>query len=307
MSSDDREKREIFFNRDFYRFEVKKLEVFPERLPLSVILQVTRRCNFSCIFCSEIEKMADPTFSDIEKMRDNLIGVPRVYISGGEPLLRKDLPQILDLFYGKFIVGLPTNAVTLTPELMRALKEKVDFVNIGLDGPRNITSRIRGDYDEIIKGVFLFKEYRIPLSLSCVVLRSTQCAVLFTCQIADLVGAIKLKIILPIPKGNALNLLDEEYLSTEEAEILFNKIKDAKATYGWKPKVTLTTWKPEVEGYSLLVYPDGKTYAWPVYGQKDKILLLGNLIEENIRDIWARSPYQQNHYNKYLGKSIFVI
>ncbi|MDO8743118.1 MAG: radical SAM protein [Candidatus Azambacteria bacterium] len=299
-------KNGIFFNRDSCRFEVKKLEVFPEGLPLSVILQVTRRCNFSCIFCSEIEKMADPTLSELEKMRDNLTGVPRVYISGGEPLLRRDLSQILDLFHGNFIVGLPTNAVTLAPELMRILKEKVDFVNIGLDGPRNVTSRIRGDYDKIVEGVYLFKEYGIPLSLSCVVLRSTQDAILFTCQIADLLGAIKLKIILPIPKGNALNLSDDEYLTTEEAEILFNKIKDAKLAYGWKPRVTLTTWRPEVEGYSLLVYPDGKTYAWPVYDQEDKVLFLGNLIEENIRDIWARSPYQQSHYNKYLGKSIFV-
>jgi len=305
MSNDDVKNR-IFFNRDSCRFEVKKLDAIPEGLPLSVILQVTRRCNFSCVFCSEIEKMADPTLSDLEKMRNNLVGVPRVYISGGEPLLRRDLPQVLNLFRNGFVVGLPTNAVTLTPELMRALKENVDFVNIGLDGPRNITSRIRGDYDKIMEGVFLFREYRIPLSLSCVVLRSTQDAVLFTCQIADLVGAIKLKIILPIPKGNALNLSDDEYLSTEEAEVLFGKIKDAKATYGWKPKVTLTTWRPEVEGYSLLVYPNGKTYAWPVYGQEDKVLLLGDLIEENIRDIWARSPYQQNHYNKYLGRSIFV-
>lgn len=296
----------IFFNRSSCRFEVSQGEVMIDGLPLSVILQVTRQCNFSCVFCSETEKMAEPTIEEIQRMKDNLRGVPRVYLSGGEPLLRKDLPDVLDMFYGDFVVGLPTNAVIHTSELIQILKEKVDFVNIGMDGPRNVTTRIRGDYDKIMKGIRRFQEYGIPLSLSCVVLSSTKNAVLFTCQIADLMEARKLKLILPIPKGNALDLPESEYLSQKEAEVLFAEVKKAKETYGWTPKITLTAWGPDVEGYSLLVYPDGNTYAWPVYDQAEKVLLLGNLIEEPIGDIWAKNPYKQNHYNKYLGKSIFV-
>lgn len=299
-------KEGIFFNRNSCRFEIGQSEIILNDLPLSVILQVTRRCNFSCVFCSEIEKMTDPTLEEMQRMRDNLRGVPRVYLSGGEPLLRKDLPDVLDLFYGNFVVGLPTNAVIHTSELMQILKERVDFVNIGMDGPRNVTTRIRGDYDKIMKGIRRFQEYGILLSLSCVVLSSTKDAVLFTCQIADLMGAKKLKLILPVPKGNALNLPESEYLSLKEAEALFVEVKKAKETYGWTPKITLTTWGPDVEGYSLLVYPNGNTYAWPVYDHAKKVLLLGNLIEESIGDIWVKNPYKQNHYNKYLGKSIFV-
>lgn len=297
----------IFFNRNSCRFEVCKGEVISDSLPLSVILQVTRQCNFSCVFCSETEKMDDPTIEEMQLMRDNLRGVPRVYLSGGEPLLRKDLPDVLDLFYGDFVVGLPTNAVIHTSGLMQILKERVDFVNIGMDGPRNVTIRIRGDYDKIMKGIRRFQEHGISLSLSCVVLSSTKDAVLFTCQIADLMEARKLKLILPIPKGNALDLPESEYLSQKEAEVLFAEVKKAKETYGWTPKITLTAWGPDVEGYSLLVYPDGNTYAWPVYDQAEKVLLLGNLIEESIGDIWTKNPYKQNHYNKYLGKSIFVV
>lgn len=297
----------VYFNKNSCRFEISQGELLSNKLPLSVIIQVTRRCNFSCIFCSEIEKMPDPTLEEIQQMRDNLCGVPRVYISGGEPLLRKDLSEILDLFYGNFVVGLPTNAVIHTPELMQVIKERVDFVNIGMDGPRNVTTRIRGDYDKIMKGIHRFQENGISLSLSCVVLSSTKNSVLFTCQIADLVEAKKLKLILPIPKGNALNLSESEYLSLEETEILFADVSKAKEIYGWTPKITLTTWRPEVEGYSLLVYPNGNTYAWPVYGYPDRVLLLGNLLEDSIKNIWEKNPYKQNHYNKYLGKSIFVV
>lgn len=297
---------EIYFNKNSCRFEIGKGKFVSKDLPLSVIIQITRNCNFSCVFCSEIIKMDDPTLRQIERMRNNLLGVPRVYLSGGEPLLRKDLPEILDLFYGNFIVGLPTNAVIYTPKLMEILREKVDFVNIGLDGPRNITSRIRGDYDKIMKGIHAFKNYGMSISLSCVVLSSTKDAVLLTCQIADSLEAKKLKLILPVPKGNALDLPKSEYLSLKETETIFAKISEAKETYGWTPKITLTAWGPDVEGYSLLVYPNGNTYAWPVYDQEDKVLLLGNLMDEPINKIWKKNPYKQNHYNKYLGKSIFV-
>ncbi len=298
----------ISFDKSSCRFKLEscKNNIPSRNLPLSVIVQVTRCCNLSCVFCSEIEKMEDPTMGQLRKIRDNLLGVPRIYLSGGEPLLRKDLPQIIDLFYGNFILGLPTNAIFYTSELLKIFKEKIDFINVGLDGPRSITSRIRGDYDKIIEGIKAFSNYKIPISLSCVVLSSTLNGVPFTCQIADLLGAKKIKLILPIPKGNALDLPSSEYLSSGDAKKLFEKLKKLKDFFGWNPKITLTTWEKNVEGYSLLVYPDCNVYAWPVYEQKDKVLFLGNLLKDSIVKIWKGNPFKENHYNKYLGKNIFV-
>src|SRR5713101_5147718 len=45
--------------------------------PLSVIVQVTKRCDFGCVFCSETLQMADPTLAQLETMRDHLAGVGR--------------------------------------------------------------------------------------------------------------------------------------------------------------------------------------------------------------------------------------
>ncbi|WP_396231017.1 radical SAM protein, partial [Frankia sp. EI5c] len=77
--------------------------------PLSVILQVTKRCNFDCSFCSETLQEPDPTLAALERVRDNLAGVPRVFLSGGEPLLRRDIVDVVDMFAGT-VIGLPTNA-----------------------------------------------------------------------------------------------------------------------------------------------------------------------------------------------------
>ncbi len=298
----------INFNQSSCRFESKEVNLSEKmEVPLSVILQITRQCDLSCVFCSETEKMPDPSYEQLQKMKNNLAGVARIYLSGGEPLLRKDLPEILDLFYGNFIIGLPTNAIKITSDLAKILKDKIDFANVGLDGPRNVTTRLRGSYDRILRGIDVLKNFNIPISLSCVVLSSTTDSILLTCQIADLLDAKKLKLILPIKKGNALDLPDVEYLKIKESEMLFERVTIAKEKYGWRPTITLTTWGLEVEGYSLLVYPDGNAYAWPVYDQKDKILLLGNLISEPIKDIWARNPFKENHYKKYLGRSILVV
>ena len=101
------------FNSDTCRFESdNNLEKI--NAPLSVILQITRRCDLSCAFCSETERMPDQSMEDILRMKNNLLGVPRVFLSGGEPLLRNDLEEIIDIFYKDFIIGLPTNAIKLT-------------------------------------------------------------------------------------------------------------------------------------------------------------------------------------------------
>jgi molybdenum cofactor biosynthesis enzyme MoaA len=172
--------------------------------PLSVIVQVTKRCDFGCVFCSETLQRPDASLGELERMRDNLAGVHRVFLSGGEPLLRRDLPDIVDMFAG-FIIGLPTNAtrgVAMAPRLAG----KIAFANIGFDGPRATFRRVRGDYDKVMTGVRAFIDAGVPISLSAVVQRSGLHGLPYLYQIADVLDAGKVKLILPLRKGNALGM-----------------------------------------------------------------------------------------------------
>ena len=272
--------------------------------PLSVIVQVTKRCDFNCGFCSETLQMADPTVGQLDVIRANLAGVQRVFLSGGEPLLRRDLPEIVDM-YSEFIIGLPTNA---TRGLVMAprLAGKVAFVNIGFDGPRATFSRVRGDYDKAMTGVRAFLEAGLPISLSAVVLRSTLHALPYLYQIADVLDAGKLKLILPLRKGNALGLAEREFITVEEARDAFERLTELRATHDWRPAVRMTPWMAETEGHMIVVEPNGTAQAWPVYDQPDLFLRLGNLLEEPVTAIWERYPYKASHYAKYLGSSIYT-
>lgn len=79
-------------------------------VPLSVIVQVTKRCNFDCNMCSETLQMPDPTMGELDTTRQHLAGTARVFLSGGEPLLRADFSDIVDMWHKDAILAVPTNA-----------------------------------------------------------------------------------------------------------------------------------------------------------------------------------------------------
>lgn len=300
----------VMYNEETHRLNLIEADV-NELLstlnrPLSVILQITRNCHFNCEFCSEKVQMPDPSIRELEIYEKNLESVPRIFLSGGEPLIRNDFKEIVEIFSDRHILGLPTNAVA-SERNMEIIKRNKISVNVGLDGPRAITSRVRGDYDFIMKGLKGFIKNDIPFSLTAVVLRSTLDSILYTCQMADSLGARKMKFVLPIPKGNAIKLDKSEYITEAEAMSVCDKINEAKIKFGWKTLYTFSIWNEKTDGYSILVYPNGKTYAWPALEYEDKVLLLGDIHDDTIEEIWERYPFKYNHINKYLGNGVKVM
>lgn len=302
--------KNVLYNEETHRMNLLDMNIdeLVQTLnrPLSVILQITRNCHFNCEFCSEKDQMPDPSLEELRIYEKHLRTVPRIFLSGGEPLTRKDFQEVVDIFSEKHILGLPTNAVA-SEKNIKVIKENHISVNVGLDGPRAITSRVRGDYDFIMKGIKSFIKNDIPFSLTAVVLRSTMNSILYSCQMADALGAKKMKFVLPIPKGNALSLDKSEYITEVEALRICDKIVEAKEKFGWKTVFTFSIWNDKTDGYSVLVYPNGKTYAWPALNHEDKILLLGDLHNDAIEEIWERYPFKYNHINKYLGNGIRVM
>lgn len=99
---------------------------------------VTRRCNIHCKFCyiREFGKK-DPSLREIKKRLDKIreLGCRLTVIMGGEPTLRKDLPEIAAYCDKKGILSyLVTNGTLLNKRLVDKLgKSGLDAISISLD------------------------------------------------------------------------------------------------------------------------------------------------------------------------------
>jgi len=297
---------EIKFDCSQQHFYLKGKKIEIPEYPLTVTLQISRVCNLHCIYCSESDLIQDPSLALINKMIKNLSGVNRIIISGGEPLLRQDLFSILEMCKNNFnIVALASNAVNINLEIAKRLSNYVNYLDITIDGPRNIHNKIRGSYDKIVEGVWNLKKAGVEFSIVMVLLKENKEYVPYVAQIADTFGAKKLKILSPIPKGRGKTIVSKR-LSSEEIRKLFNGLKKRKEKFGWDVRITLTDWEKIKEGHALLVHPNGDVVASPVWSRSSCIEYLGNILKEDIKEIWAKNPYKKNHVKKYIEKTLMV-
>src|ERR671928_1658921 len=67
----------------------------------TVILFVTSRCNAFCKTCfyhEELNRPGDMTLAQLEKVSQTMPPITDLWLSGGEPTLRRDLSDVIDLF-----------------------------------------------------------------------------------------------------------------------------------------------------------------------------------------------------------------
>src|SRR4030065_1208502 len=122
--------------------------------PFFMSYQITLRCNRRCMFCNAW-KVKNPEELDTEKAKKIVselgdIGVSILDITGGEPLIRKDLEEIaLQASRQGILVGVNTNGTLLTPKRARSISKVFDTVFVSLDGFERTHDGIRGE-----KGTF---------------------------------------------------------------------------------------------------------------------------------------------------------
>ncbi len=116
------------------------------RAPLSMNIQLTHRCANNCRYCfydrNESEEMDASALRKILREAWDM-GARRVNFSGGEPLLREDLYEIVESAKEEgFFVGISTKGARAAEQL-RALK-LVDRVMLSYDGPDDVREFLYG-------------------------------------------------------------------------------------------------------------------------------------------------------------------
>ncbi|MED0964331.1 GTP 3',8-cyclase MoaA [Bacillus paramycoides] len=195
-------------------------------------ISVIDRCNFRCTYCMPAEVFGPDyaflqeefllTFDEIERLARLFVsmGVNKIRLTGGEPLLRKDLPKLiarLAKLEGLTDIGLTTNGIHLAKQA-KALKEAgLKRVNISLDAIEDhVFQKINGrnvSTKSVLKGIEAAKA-----------------------------AGLEVKVNMVVKKGmnDSQILLMARYFKEQEIQLRFIEFMDVGSTNGWNFEQVIT-------------------------------------------------------------------
>lgn len=146
--------------------------------PLVTHLEVNAVCNLTCVHCFAGELPRKERALDLDELSVLFadlarIGALRLALSGGEPLMRRDLYELVDLAIAQGIrTSITTNGLLIDEHHVRELARRdVLWLSVSLDGAtRETNDAIRGAgvFDGVLNRVALLRG-RVPFSLAMTV------------------------------------------------------------------------------------------------------------------------------------------
>lgn len=136
--------------------------VLRKKAPFSVNFKITNRCNRNCQYCNyPSNETQEMTTAQIISMINQFkkMGMRKLSINGGEPLLREDLGEIVAHTSYNNIITIITSNGDLVKKKIGALKD-LDYLTLSLDGPPDVHNRLRGEgsYENVVEAIEIAKK-----------------------------------------------------------------------------------------------------------------------------------------------------
>jgi GTP 3',8-cyclase len=194
-------------------------------------ISVTDRCNLRCIYCMPPEGMPwiphDEilTFEEIERIVSATAkaGLRKIRITGGEPLVRRDLVQLvarLSAIPGIQDIAMTTNAI-LMPQFAEALAQAgLKRINVSLDTlrPERFARISRSNcLDKVLEGIEAAERAGLaPIKINAVVLRGVNDDEILDLARLTLRRPWHVRYIEAMPLGGNLSVEEEGFISADE-------------------------------------------------------------------------------------------
>ena len=212
-----------------------------KRYPLVLMLEPLFRCNLACAGCGKIDYPAE-ILNQRLSVKDALdavdeCGAPVVAIAGGEPLLHKELPEIVrGILARKKFVYLCTNALLLEKKLDQYDPHPYFGWDIHLDGDRETHDAAvdqQGVFDRAVKAIAAAKARGFRLSINCTLFDGADPE--RTAKFFDDAMALGIDGIMTSP-GYAYERAPDQkhFLSRQKTKQLFRDILARGVGRGWK-------------------------------------------------------------------------
>ncbi|MEV6283060.1 pyrroloquinoline quinone biosynthesis protein PqqE [Kribbella sp. NPDC051770] len=286
--------------------------------PLGLTAELTHRCPLHCPYCSNpLELLAREDELSTEQWKDILtqardLGVLQVHFSGGEPLGRPDLPELIEHTAG---LGAYVNLVTSGLGLSRTRLD--DLVDRGLNhiqlsvqaAEATRADKIAGTRAHHLKIVAaeLIKRAGLPLSVNVVLHRANHDQLAGIIDLAEQMGADRLELANTQYYGWALRNRDQlmptpEQLAAAEPVVraAIDRLKGRMQViyvvadyYEEYPKPCMYGWGAR----QLTIAPDGTVLPCPA-ASAIETLTLDNASRTSLHEIW----YGSESFNAYRGE-----
>jgi AdoMet-dependent heme synthase len=192
---------------------------FPLRM---VAWELTRNCNLNCVHCRASATKGpyadELTFPECRRILDEIrsFSDPTIILTGGEPLLRDDIFEIIS--YGTEIglrMVIAINGTLLDREKALKLKTSgIKRVSMSLDGvdrkAHDSFRGVEGSFDAVMEGAAILKETDLPFQINTTVTRLNVDDLGGIYDLVRSMGAVGWHVFLLVPVGRGEGLKGEE-------------------------------------------------------------------------------------------------
>ncbi len=294
-------------------------------VPLVVSWNVTLKCNLKCAHCyinATDTEMPDELSTDAAKMLIHQItevSRPLLILSGGEPLLRDDIYDIIRYGADRGLrMGMGSNGILIDDEVAQKLKDAGMWtVAISLDSSvpekHDKFRGVEGCWEHAVNAIKALKKAGIEVQVNCTVTHQNYDEIDDIMELAESLGVENFHLFFLVPTGRGTDIEDitpEMY----EGMIKNTLAKTMKHKLNVKPScapqfmrvakeqgVDMSRW---VRGcmaglYYCRIYPSGEVTPCPYMP-----VSLGNIRDKSFKDIWFNSPVFEDlrDFNRLKGK-----
>ena len=213
----------------------------PTAVPVVIVWNYTNLCNLSCLHChqnsgeAENELTTDNVFKIIDKLAD--AGVSVLTFSGGEPLVRSDIFEVIERAHDTgMLCTIASNGTLMTKEVVEKLKRAgIRRVEIGLDGctaeTHDYLRNTPGAFDATIKGIKTCADVGFDEICTTMTLYERNSEELpRTVELAETLGVTRFYLNRLIPAGrgkDAINLDVTKEQKIKALEYIYNKFYES--------------------------------------------------------------------------------
>lgn len=304
---------------EFTRFEAPFAH-----LPILSEIAVTYRCNLSCRFCyagcschaGESPEMTTAEITRVLRIIRDEADVPSVSFTGGEPTLRRDLPELIATARDLGMrINLISNGTLITSALARELVDAgLNSAQISVEGPdaasHDALTAVRGSFERTWRGIAALRETGIVVQTNTTLCRGNAGR---AAEIVDLIadrGLTRFAMNLLTPSGTAISTgsadLSLSYLDTGAVvEAAQRRAKERGITFFWYSPTPYCLFNPITSGLGnkscaacdglLSISPRGDVLPCSAFSEG-----VGNLLRQDFLEVWDSARAVWWREKKYL-------